>query len=474
VCGGVGVLIAACAAPAPAVTPARVPAIPIAPSISFTPTPRLSAAPALTLHPNLTDAQNDSFALLAGRPPFTVDFSAEVAESLPRPLRYQWDRDGDGTIDSTDADPPPMTFTTPGVYTATLALTDGAGHTVRAQQRLVVIGPAKPRAFEIGVTEHLDLWHGSVDSLEEVRQACALLKDAGVPVVRWDFMWPALEPFADVPDWGVYDASLAIVREYGLESLGILDYTPPWASGHRWADRYDSWNYQAPARLSDWGTFVFRTVDRYQGDVHQWAIWNEPNLSTFFAPADPAAYTALLREAYLAAKFADPEAFIVGGDLATPDNPAQLAGRRGQPGKALSAEDFLAGMYANGAGGYFDALSFHPYTEPSLGTKALLEKVSSFRAVMRDHGDTATPLWVTELGWATSADGVSEDQQARWLTDSVTALLDSGEVSAVFWYDLRDEGDNASIREDNFGLVHYDWSPKPAYAALKNLLEAGR
>src|SRR5574337_804659 len=123
VCGGVGVLMAACAAPAPAVAPARVPAIPIAPSISFTPTPRPSDAPPLILHPNLADAQNDSFALLAGRPPFTVDFSAEVAESLPRPLHYQWDRDGDGMIDSTDADPPPITFTTPGVYTATLALT---------------------------------------------------------------------------------------------------------------------------------------------------------------------------------------------------------------------------------------------------------------------------------------------------------------------------------------------------------------
>lgn len=91
-----------------------------------------------------------------------------------------------------------------------------------------------------------------------------------MPVVRWDFMWPALEPFAGVPDWGVYEASLASVREYGLESLGILDYTPPWASGHRWADPYASRNYLAPERLSDWGTFVYRTVDRYKDDVRQW------------------------------------------------------------------------------------------------------------------------------------------------------------------------------------------------------------
>ncbi len=458
-------MLGACVAPTSTSTP-----IP-----SLTPTLTLTHPPpyALLIHPNLADAQNNSFALLAGRPPFRVDFSADVSESLPQPLSYQWDRDGDGVFDSTDADPPPITLTTPGVYTATLALTDGAGHTEVAQQRLVVIGPAKPRAFRVGVTAHLDLWHGQMDSLEEVQRAGAVLREAGKPLVRWDFMWPALEPFADVPDWAVYDASLAIVREYGLESLGILDYTPPWASGHRWADPYNAWNYLGPDRLSDWGRFVYRTVDRYKDDVRQWEIWNEPNLSTFFAPADPAAYTALLREAYLAAKYADPEAFVVGGDLATPDDPAHFVGRRGRPAKALGAEDFLAGMYASGAPGYYDALSLHPYTDPSLGTASLLEKVSAFRAVMGDHGDAATPLWITEIGLATRGDGASEDRQARWLTDSLTALLDSGEVSAVFWYDLRDEGSDASDAESNFGLVRQDWSPKPAYTALKNL-ETGK
>jgi hypothetical protein len=102
-----------------------------------------------------------------------------------------------------------------------------------------------------------------------------------------------------------------------------------------------------------------------------------------------------------------------------------------------------------------------------------LEKVSAFRAVMGDHGDAATPLWITEIGLATRGDGASEDRQARWLTDSVTALRDSGEVSAVFWYDLRDEGGDASDAEGNFGLVRLDWSPKPAYTALKNL-ETGK
>ena len=113
-CGGVGALLAACASPASLITPTVTPVVPTVPSISSTPTLPLSHTSPLILHPNLSDAQNDSFSLLAGRPPFSVDFSAEVSESLPQPLSYQWDRDGDGVFDSTDADPPPITLTTPG------------------------------------------------------------------------------------------------------------------------------------------------------------------------------------------------------------------------------------------------------------------------------------------------------------------------------------------------------------------------
>lgn len=131
-----GVLLAACATPAPDGASSAVPSIYTVPSVPSTPTPTLSHTPTLLIHPNLADAQYNSFALLAGHRPFTVDFWAEIAESLPQPLHYQWDRNGDGVFDSTDSDPPPVTFKTPGVYTATLALTDGAGHTNVAQQRL--------------------------------------------------------------------------------------------------------------------------------------------------------------------------------------------------------------------------------------------------------------------------------------------------------------------------------------------------
>lgn len=456
-------LLAACAYNAAGTSP---------PATVAPPSPASARAPeSLTIHPNLDDALASSFALVASRPPFTVQFTAEIPPSYLPPLQFAWDFEADGQIDATSADPV-RRYDQPGEYRVSLQLTDGAGRSQMAGTRIVVVGAAAERPFIVGVTEHFDLWQGHLDSLSDLRQASALIRDAGVKFVRWDFPWSDLEPYAGVPDWAVHDAAVGIAREYDLETLGVLTYSPPWATGHEWSDPYRTWTYLPPDHLNDWGAFVYRAVDHYKSDVHQWAIWNEPNLSTFFAPADPAIYAALLREAYLAAKYADPQTFIVGGELAVPDDAANFVDRSGQPAKALAAADFLTGMYANGAAGFYDALSFHPYTDPALGTAALLGKVRSLRDIMRRSGDTDTPLWITEYGWATTTPGLSEEAQARWLSESLSALADSGQVSAVFWYNLRDKGRSPASWEDNLGLVRFDWSPKPAYNALTLLTGA--
>ena len=68
-----------------------------------------------------------------GAVPLTVQFSA-ANSSDPDPgdsLSYEWDFDGNGTVDST-AVSPSHTYTTPGVYTAKLTVTDSNGQTATA------------------------------------------------------------------------------------------------------------------------------------------------------------------------------------------------------------------------------------------------------------------------------------------------------------------------------------------------------
>src|SRR5687767_2860624 len=102
------------------------------------------------------------------------------------------------------------------------------------------------------------------------------LQAVGLGWVRIDFEWTAIEPQQDVFRWQTYDAIVAAAELRGLEVLGILAYTPAWATdGEPRAG--------VPRQVADWEDLCFRAAARYRGRVRAWEIWNEPNLDRFFA-----------------------------------------------------------------------------------------------------------------------------------------------------------------------------------------------
>lgn len=70
--------------------------------------------------------------------------------------------------------------------------------------------------------------------------------------------------------------------------------------------------------------------------------------------------------------------------------------------------------------------------------------------------------------------GWSEEEQARLIPRiylSYLGMPESG-VEKIFLYDLHDDGLKKGEREHNFGLTRWDWSPKPAFAAYREMVEA--
>ena len=63
-----------------------------------------------------------------GSAPLTVRFTSTAVDPEGRPLKYAWDFDGNGTIDSRQPNPT-FTYTEDGVYRATLQVTDQGGRT---------------------------------------------------------------------------------------------------------------------------------------------------------------------------------------------------------------------------------------------------------------------------------------------------------------------------------------------------------
>jgi hypothetical protein len=113
---------------------------------------------------------------------------------------------------------------------------------------------------------------------------------------------------------------------------------------------------------------------------------------------------------------------------------------------------------------------FRPIPEDKVSAGAQF-LVRTLRQVTREVGfSKATPIHVTETGWPT---GVTRDEakQARILQAVADAVAATGEVSVYELFSLRD-GISDGNWQNGFGLLHDDYTPKPAYDTVRRLIEA--
>lgn len=284
----------------------------------------------------------------------------------------------------------------------------------------------------------------------DVLRRIANLKQLGVRWDRSDFWWHVLEPREGEFDWTFSDALLDIYDEHDLQLFPILCYSSAWARG----DGY------APSNELEWkqfATFTFEAVNSYKDRIRYWEIWNEPNILPFWRPQPSVEdYVRLLKEAYIAAKQADPDCVIVGMCTAGFDL------------------KFIERAYQLGAKDYFDVMSCHYYltAAPEDGIKRELQNL---RHLMTRYGDGDKKVWITEMGVTSHPSqkhGVSERQQANLLVRNHLANLASGLVEKIFWFCLIDWTDNPDYeRWDSYlGLLRYNRSEKPSFDAYKNLV----
>ncbi len=125
--------------------------------------------------------------------------------------------------------------------------------------------------------------------------------------------------------------------------------------------------------------------------IQSWQVWNEPNLKKYFDPGNTTGhgvdqYAQLVRISHAAIKSRDPQARIVLGGMLGYGDPL--------------AWDFLKGLYKRpGVKDRFDVAALHPYTG---SLDRFRSQILQIRTVMANHGDAATPLWLTEFGWGSA------------------------------------------------------------------------
>jgi hypothetical protein len=229
--------------------------------------------------------------------------------------------------------------------------------------------------------------HGRVQAHE-----WGVMARSGVESVRASFNWSMAQPQPGGPfDFSLTDEIVGRTARHGLTVLPVVEFAPAWA--RRYPDRIAS----PPASPRLYTNYLHALIRRYgphgqfwrehrrvpAHPIHEWQIWNEPDLPRGWdVPPDssyrwPRGYVRLLSRAYRRVKATDPHARVIAAGLA---NFSWLT---------------LAQLYRAGGKRWFDVAAFHLYTHRAL---SVIKAANRVRLTMRHYHDGRKPLYATEIG----------------------------------------------------------------------------
>lgn len=288
-------------------------------------------------------------------------------------------------------------------------------------------------------------------------------RQAGVGLIRQPFAW---DEFAKSP--APFDAFVGDAARAGIhvlpEILGPEPGAPKATGGMAPPSDVPAFAAYATAlvhRYGPGGSFWRANPGISRQPIRSWQIWNEPNITAFWASGpDPAAYAQLLEAASIAIRTADPGAEVVSAGLPT--------SRLGVP-----ASDFMESVYRAGAKGSFDTAAVNAY---AAAPAQVVANVRAMNDVIVRNGDDAR-LWITEFGWGTGGEPgpltVSRRQQASYIAETIRrlkAVRDELRLRGVVLFQWRDPKPFPGRRPlwpYYAGLLDSDGNPKPSLAAFE-------
>ncbi|MFN2617034.1 MAG: hypothetical protein ABR581_07910 [Thermoleophilaceae bacterium] len=238
--------------------------------------------------------------------------------------------------------------------------------------------------------------------------------------------------------WLGYDRLVARLASRQLSPVFLLTGCPSWAC-HRGG--------LGPPRTAEakaaWAEFVRRAVRRYGNGgsfwrarprlryrpVGYWQVLNEINGRDQWPHPSAAAYAALLRRTAAAIRASDPSSRVVLGGLG--ENMTQRL------------RTYLPDLYRQpGFAASIDVVAVEGYSPRPRDVARIMRTT---RRIMRQFGDLAKPVWITEMSWATGGGPhpfvTTRRLQARKLRrayDLLLACRDHWNLKRVFWFSHRD------------------------------------
>ena len=314
-------------------------------------------------------------------------------------------------------------------------------------------------------------------------QAVSGTEAAGFGWLKQQVRWCDLQPQqATPPNWTELDTVANDVAASGTDLMFSVVCAPQWAAVA---------NGEFPAKPSDAATFFGALAQHFKGKVQAYEIWNEANFAREVGPGNinAGSYVELLKAVTPAIRAADPGAVIISG-APTPTGV-------NDPNVAQDDLTYLSNMYGYQGGvvkGLFDVLGAHPegygnppeqtvanHTQPNFSNDPsfFFRRAEDYHNLMVQVGDDK-PIWATETGYDPDGNAPAGYEYARGLTEAQQADYLVREVNyakknwpwmgvMVFW-NLNFQAVVPDTDEKwGFGVLHGDYSPRPAYTALAAL-----
>lgn len=285
---------------------------------------------------------------------------------------------------------------------------------------------------------------------------------------RTDLLWDGVQSSATSYTWSRYDTMVNTALSMGISTTFIIDETPSFAKNPACTSQA-SQCAPTPTALAQ---FCSAAAQHFNGKVSTFEVWNEENNNGNWEPAaSPADYVAALNACTSAIKAVNSNDKIIFGGLA--------------PGANISITDFVTQAYQHAP--QFDIMGQHPYSYPwglnegdatNNGWQAML----AVRQIMNTNGDTAKPIWITEVGAPTCGSGsalnLGDDGSSNYpylsltgqaqLASNVGSAAKALGITHVFWYTLVNQNsNNNSTNENCFGVYYTNGTAKPIVQIIK-------
>lgn len=313
---------------------------------------------------------------------------------------------------------------------------------------------------------------GLVQTYDDFAAAAA----SGTGFTRIKFYWDVIQPSgpddwqpANVPD-PLIDTDLAA----GREVIGLIVRTPAWARDldHPANDPANPQAKDVPD-MDAWGRFVGKLVEQYQGRIHHWIIWNEPDVWDANHPGSTwngteADYFQLLKTAHLNIKAVDPALKVY------------IAGFTYWWDEEYDREQYLSRLLkiivadpeARQNNHYFDGIIYHLYYKP----QQIFDIISEGQQILDAFRLPNKEIWLNETNAPPSSDPTEpphREPRFKATLSEQSAFLIQGHAMAfaagadrVQVYKLFNSTEHPEDVQP-FGLLRGDKSYRPGFAAYQ-------